>query len=117
MADTIQGQQQSPPWTGPSAGEMVRSKTLAHEVIARANDPCPVFDEEHLAVLRQYVFDTSPANVAALSAQHGWVLEEKEYGGSLIAYAIAMDAFREEDIVALRKFFEEREAGHDENLE
>jgi len=89
---------------------MVRSKTLAREVIARADDPCPVFDDENLAVLRQYVFDTSPANLAAMSEQHGWKLEDEQWDNSLIGYAIAKDAFSEEDIAALRKFFEEREA-------
>jgi hypothetical protein len=43
------------PWTGPSTATMLQSHTLAHEIIARHDDPCPVLDGAELALLHDYL--------------------------------------------------------------
>ncbi|KAH8889188.1 hypothetical protein GQ53DRAFT_221033 [Thozetella sp. PMI_491] len=48
-------------WTGPSAREMISTHTLAQEVIARHNDPCPVFDDDEITRLRRFVQEPTQA--------------------------------------------------------
>jgi len=105
------------PWTGPSGKEMTESQTLGKEIMARANDPCPVLDEQNLAMLRDFVFDTSPANIAAITKKYGWNMEENDFGGSIIGYAVKMHGsekpvFTDEDIKALRTWYESGAAGN-----
>lgn len=44
-------------WAGPTVKEMIESHTLAHEIITRHNDLCPVLDPSELRILRQFILD------------------------------------------------------------
>ena len=46
-------------YTGPTVATMVRTHTLAAEIIARHNDPCSVLDNSELRLLRRFVADPS----------------------------------------------------------
>ena len=93
------------PWTGPSTSEMLRTHTLAHEVITRHDDPCPVFDGSELAYLQTWLDDTSTKNAGAVPAnQH-----------SLVGHIIARESqgeilLDENEKAALRQWFAEGKA-------
>jgi hypothetical protein len=86
------------PWTGPSTGEMLRTHTLAHEVIARHDDPCPVFDGAELDFLQDYIADPSTANGQRLLAEHAVAGPDADPSeaaagnhGSLVGFIIARE--------------------------
>lgn len=46
-------------WKGPSVGDMIKTHTLAENIIKYHNEPCPVFDAENLVALREFVDNPS----------------------------------------------------------
>lgn len=110
------------PYTGPSVGEMLRSHTLAHEVIARHEDPCPIFDGAELAYLQDYIMDPSAANGAQLLEKHR--VPDEAHGetgagtsreGSLVGYIISREVqgdilLDEAEKAALRKWYADGKA-------
>lgn len=105
------------PWTGPSTGDMLRTHTLAHEVIARHDDPCPVFDGAELAYLQDYIADPSTANSERLLAEHQKADQDANQSGdgasskqSLVGFIIARELqgdvlLDETEKTALRKLY------------
>ncbi|KAK1761519.1 hypothetical protein QBC47DRAFT_409529 [Echria macrotheca] len=68
-------------YTGPSVPEMLKTHTLAKEIIARHNDPCPILDDQEILKLRGFVQDP----VSAQTEQHGVDISKS---GSLVAHII-----------------------------
>ncbi|GKT53743.1 hypothetical protein ColTof4_05907 [Colletotrichum tofieldiae] len=100
---------ESAPYTGPSPRDMIESHTLAQEIIARNNDPCPILDSDELALLSQFVAE--PSQARALLEARG-LADEPTKSGSLVAYAISLHgtdkaALTEEEIKTLKKWFED----------
>jgi hypothetical protein len=98
------------PWTGPSAASMLQTHTLAHEIIARHDDPCPVLDGSELALLQDYIGMSDENGSEALLQQHA---KETEAGqnNSLVAFVIRREAggevlLDEGEKEALRTWFE-----------
>jgi hypothetical protein len=98
-------------------GEMIRSHTLAAEIITRHNDDCPILDHNELTLLRRFCADPSvkeailrdrdmldgPADLPGKTAQ--------SKHGSLVGFAIARHstetpALEDREIEMLRKWFE-----------
>jgi len=68
-------------YTGPSVREMVTTHTLAKEIMARHDDPCPILDDQEIRKLRGFVQD--PA--AAQTEQQGIDISRS---GSLVAHIV-----------------------------
>ncbi len=102
-------------WTGPSVREMVASHTLAKEIIARHNDPCPVFDDSSILELRQFVDDPSRAQellrgMAVLDPPGVEPGETASSKGSLTGFIMATygtdkSALTDEEILMLKEWF------------
>jgi hypothetical protein len=102
------------PWTGPSAGEMIRTHTLAHEIITRHDDPCPVFDGSELAYLQAYLANTATDNATRLLAEHKTTSPNADQN-SLVAYIVGREVQGEtllddNEKTALRQWFAEGKA-------
>ncbi|KAI8251548.1 hypothetical protein K4K58_008693 [Colletotrichum sp. SAR11_239] len=98
----------SAPYTGPSPRHMIDTHTLAQEIIKRNNDPCPILDEDELALLSQFVAD--PSQAGALLRARG-LAEEPTKSGSLVAHVISLHgtdkaALTNEEITLLKEWFE-----------
>ncbi|KAE9576734.1 hypothetical protein CGCF415_v008020 [Colletotrichum fructicola] len=96
---------ESAPYTGPSPRHMIDTHTLAQEIINRDNDPCPILDEDELALLSQFVAD--PSKAGALLEARG---EDPTSSGSLVAYVISLHgtekvALTNEGITLLKEWF------------
>ena len=61
---------------------MLRTRTLGHEIIARHDDPCPIFDGACLAHLQEYIMDPSATNGAKLLEEHDMTDKEGEAMGA-----------------------------------
>ncbi|KAM0526253.1 hypothetical protein ACHAPS_003985 [Verticillium nonalfalfae] len=90
-------------YTGPSGAEMMANHTLAHEIIARNNDPEPVLDVEELNLLEHYVKDPSRAKE---------ILDSK----GLVTHVISLHGtntpgLQDGEIRDLREWFENGRAG------
>ena len=104
-------------YTGPMPGEMIRSHTLAAEIIARHNDPCPILDSSELTLLRRFCADPSAKEAVLrdrdmLDEPSDWPGKraQSKYG-SLAGFTIARHgtqtpALEEREIEMLRKWFE-----------
>ncbi|KAI8300321.1 hypothetical protein K4K61_009839 [Colletotrichum sp. SAR11_59] len=97
----------SAPYTGPSPRHMIDTHTLAQEIINRNNDPCPILDEDELALLSQFVAD--PSKAGALLKARG-LAEDPTSSGSLVAYVISLHgtekvALTNEEITLLKEWF------------
>jgi len=73
-------------YTGPSVSEMIKTHTLAKEIMARHGDPCPILDDQEILKLRGFVQD--PATAAAQTEQYGAENISNESGGSLVAHIV-----------------------------
>lgn len=77
-------------YTGPGAGEMMKTHTLASEIISRHPGPEHerIFDDAELARLRRFV--AAPDSEGAAERKHCEETEvaegETKYGGSLVRY-------------------------------
>ncbi|KAK2043356.1 hypothetical protein LZ31DRAFT_555203 [Colletotrichum somersetense] len=94
-------------YTGPSAANMLANRTLAKEIIARNSDPEPILDADEMALLEQFVNNSSRAN--AILESKGLSADPKN-SGSLAAYAIYLHttdspALSAEDISSLKAWF------------
>ncbi|KAK6080531.1 hypothetical protein SCUP234_05077 [Seiridium cupressi] len=101
---------------GPSPKEMIANHTLAKEIIDRHNDPCPIFDDPSILLLREFVQD--PPNARTILAKRDLLDGEAEKpgtkansAGNLAAYLIAKhgsgeDALIEEEIKNLEDWFD-----------
>ena len=88
-------------YTGPSVNEMVRNHTLAKEIIARHDDPCPILDDPGIAQLRNWVRDPT-------DERHRPSVDNEP--GNLVAhiasyYGTAKSLIIEEELEALRAWF------------
>ncbi|KAI8173837.1 hypothetical protein K4K54_009670 [Colletotrichum sp. SAR 10_86] len=97
----------SAPYTGPFPRHMIDTHTLAQEIINRNNDPCPILDEDELALLSQFVADPAQAG-AILEARDS---EEPVKSGSLVAYVISLHgtekaALTDDEIALLKRWFD-----------
>jgi hypothetical protein len=95
-------------YTGPSVGVMISNHTLAKEIIARHNDPCPILDDDELALLQQFV--ASPAEAGSILQARG-LAHDPMKNGSLVAYVMSLHgtdraALNEEEIQSLSEWFE-----------
>jgi hypothetical protein len=102
-------------WSGPSTKEMIATHTLAKEIIARHNDPCPVFDDSEILKLRRFVQD--PSQAGNLLQEFGLQdAEGNEVGtaartkGSLAGYIVAtygtdLSVLTEDEVSALKEWF------------
>jgi hypothetical protein len=107
--------QRNTSWTGPSTKEMIATHTLAKEIIARHNDPCPVFDYSEILRLRRFVQD--PSHAGSLLKEFG--LQDAEGDkpgtaaqtkGSLAGYITATygtdkSALTEDEVNILKEWF------------
>lgn len=97
-------------YTGPSVKEMLATHTLAKEIIARHNDPCPIFDDENIAFLGEFVAD--PTAAQSLLEARGLTDEEKVRNSrSLVAHVVARHgtenpALTDEELATLKQWFE-----------
>ncbi|KAL0930854.1 uncharacterized protein CTRU02_213589 [Colletotrichum truncatum] len=103
MAATVE----SAPYTGPSPRHMIDTHTLAQEIINRNNDPCPILDEDELALLSQFV--ANPSQAGALLDARG-LASDPAKSGSLVAYVISLHgtdkaALTDEEIGLLKDWF------------
>lgn len=92
-------------YTGPSVKEMLANHTLAKEIIARHNDPCPILDDNELELLEQ--FTAKPTEAPVLLANH----PQAKRSGSLVAYVLSKHetdsvALTDDEITKLREWFE-----------
>jgi hypothetical protein len=116
-------------WKGPSTRDMISTHTLAAQIIANHNEPCPVLDSSALDLLQRFCADPSSKN--AILRDRDMVDEpgdlpghraQSKYG-SLVGYAIARHGtdspvLEEREIDMLREWFESggaeaRHEGHD----
>ena len=110
-------------YTGPSVREMIATHTLASQIVARADDACPILDEAELALLRRFV--TAPAALHDAAARHARLAEHgmadapgdapgtaaQATAGSLVGFAIATydterPALTEDEVQLLRQWFD-----------
>ncbi|ETN38155.1 uncharacterized protein HMPREF1541_07779 [Cyphellophora europaea CBS 101466] len=110
------------PWTGPSTADMLATHTLAHNVITRHDDPCPVFDGAELAFLQAYLANPTPAAGSRLLKEHGMVDHEgEEVGsgvkrqGSLVGHVVLREigsevVLQDSEKEALRAWFDDGKA-------
>ncbi|EEY20628.1 predicted protein [Verticillium alfalfae VaMs.102] len=100
-------------YTGPSGAEMLANHTLAHEIIARNNDPEPVLDVEELNLLEHYVKD--PSRAKEILDSKGYA-DEAQRSGSLVTHVISLHGtntpgLHDGEIRILREWFENGRAG------
>jgi hypothetical protein len=110
------------PWTGPDARTMLQTHTLAHEIITRHDDPCPVLGGSELFLLQDYIADPTASNGAKILAEHGMTDHESDRAGngamnknSLVGYVIAREGegeilLNEDEKAALRQWFADGKA-------
>ena len=116
-------------WKGPSTDEMIRTHTLAAQIIANHTEPCPVLDSNALALLQRFCADPSSGDailrdcdmVDGPGDEPGHRANSKY--GNLVGYAIARHGtdkpvLEEREIDMLREWFksggaEARHEGHD----
>ena len=76
-------------YTGPSVPEMIKTHTLAKEIMARHGDPCPILDDQEILKLRGFVRDPAAAVAQTeQTEQHGANNISNESGGSLVAHIV-----------------------------
>src|SRR5690242_6046829 len=61
MAAVVPQRNTSNDYHGTTPKEMIADHTLAEEIIKRHNDPCPIFDDPSILLLREFVQDPSKA--------------------------------------------------------
>ncbi|KAH7018609.1 uncharacterized protein B0I36DRAFT_336271 [Microdochium trichocladiopsis] len=78
----------SPPYTGPSVGTMLQNHTLAREIIARNNDPCPILDNDELKLLGAFVANPAIAQTTAKDIRSINIRDKEQVdaSGSLVLY-------------------------------
>ena len=107
-------------YTGPSVREMLDNHSTASEIIARANEPQPVLDDNNLAILRRFCMDPSskddilkeldiedqPGDKAGAKAQAKGGL-----AGFIVAKSAAgEDLLGKDEMEVLRKWFQGKSA-------
>lgn len=107
-------------YTGPSVREMVATHTLAKEIIARHNDPCPIFDDQEILRVRRFVQDPSKAPEFLRQIDEELKGSENE-GGSLARHIIATygterSALTEDEVQELKTWFDNGGGRTDEEL-
>jgi hypothetical protein len=104
-------------YTGPMPGEMIRSHTLAAEIIARHHDACPILGSSELTLLRRFCADPSAKEAVLrdrdmLDEPGDWPGKKAQSKhGSLAGFAIARHgtetpALQDREIEMLKKWFE-----------
>jgi len=102
-------------YKGPSMPYLMKTHALADQIIATQKlKPANILDEYELAKLRQFVSD--PLKKDNFLRQYGMADGPTDAPGtgakakgSLIGYAIAIDAFDEREILALKNWFDSGE--------
>jgi hypothetical protein len=110
-------------YTGPSVPEMLANHTLAQEIIARHNDPCPILDDDELSLLQQFIAKPSEArsilaNRAVADDSGDSSSDNTKNSGSLVAYVMSKHetdnvGLTDDEIVMLREWFESGGAATD----
>ncbi|KAM0802743.1 hypothetical protein BDR22DRAFT_842133 [Usnea florida] len=103
-------------YTGPSVREMLANHTTASEIIARAHDPHPIFDDKDLAILRRFCKDPSCKGdilkeLDIVDQPGDKVGEKAQRRGTLAGFIVAKsaageDLLGEDEMEALRKWFQ-----------
>ena len=96
-------------WKGPSAREMIETRTLGKEIIDNHNAPCPVFDDKNILQLRRFVLD--PDNVDETmneldAIEPGW-REHSLTAHIMKTWGSENSALSEEEVIQLREWFED----------
>ncbi|KAI0129913.1 hypothetical protein BJ170DRAFT_618065 [Xylariales sp. AK1849] len=113
-------------YNGPMPPEMIANHTLAKEIIDRHNDPCPIFDDRSIKLLRE--FDQDPTSAQDIvrrlqlevSAGQSRGTTAKD-AGDLVGYIIASHgaekaALTDDEIMNLKNWFQGGEGKTDDEL-